>query len=163
MRSLELACIVVGLVALAEVGYHLISPRPNLQAIARRLVYEIEHASGAKVIDIGLEALVIIDDDKLKLIYQGSSVEITLSQYAVGSYWHTTHAWLGGHYELKHGSVERGHDEVPILLYTMLPEVEYKLYETMYEEHEEGPIRLKVYGAPWVLQEAGLQSMNTLA
>ncbi|RLF05683.1 MAG: hypothetical protein DRJ60_05295 [Thermoprotei archaeon] len=153
MRSLELACIIISLVALAEVCYHLVNPRPDLHAIARRLAYEVEHASGVKVIDIGLEALIIIKDGKLKLVYQGHEIEVPLRRKVLSSadygplitiHANATHVWLGQSYELKHGHVEVERRKTPVILYTVLPSIEFKLCKSYYEEYEEDPVRLKI-------------------
>ena len=153
MRSLELACIIISLVALAEVCYHLVNPRSDLHAIARRLAYEVEHASGVKVIDIGLEALIIIKDGKLKLVYQGHEIEVPLRRKVLSSadygplitiHANATHVWLGQSYELKHGHVEVERRKTPVILYTVLPSIEFKLCKSYYEEYEEDPVRLKI-------------------
>jgi len=158
MRSLELVCIMISLVVLTEVAHYLIHPRPNLYAIAKQLAYEIEHTSGVKVIDIGLEALVIIENNKLKVLYQGSMAEARLRRQCLNSidygplitiYANTTHAWLGQSYEVKHvAEVRRGYAKAPIILYTMIPIVKYRLYEEIVEEAKLKVPRYRWWGCP---------------
>ncbi len=145
MRSLELACLIIALVVFADVGFLLLSNNSasNLRSLAKILAHEIKHAEGLKVLNIGIHALVILQDDKLVIKYGNVYEEVSLKDIGrklihssdsgpiVVIYANKTHIWLGTAYTAsKKGNVHVSVRLPPVLLYTIVPNVEYKLFES---------------------------------